>query len=129
MPNCFLNRADRCSCHRLRSEPGALWPAIVDCPSAVIGKGSDPGYFAEIVDTVDQPIQPVKQEPALTRLDSGLALEPVLQQSQGTPPREHFRKNPPDQRNDMQPADDRTRACQQGAEHNPQNEQCMQKQN
>ena len=71
----------------------------------------------------------MEQEPALLRLNSGVAFEPVLQQSQRTRPRKQFRKDSPHKRSDMQPAKNRARACQQGAENDPQNEQRMQEEN
>ena len=71
-------------------------------------------------------IQIVEQESALVRLDSAVGFEPILQQSQWTWPRKNFRKDPPDKRSDMQPAKNRARERQKGAENHPQNEQRMQ---
>src|SRR5258708_16066547 len=72
---------------------------------------------------VNKLVQIVEQEPALVRLDSGPAFEPVFQQSQGARPREKFSNNPPDKRNDMQPPEERTRARQEGAKDHPQDEE------
>ena len=68
----------------------------------------------------------MEQEPTLVWLDSGFAFEPVLQDGQRTRPRKQLRKNPPDKRSDMQPAENRTCARQQCTEDYPQDEQRMQ---
>jgi hypothetical protein len=59
---------------------------------------------------IDELIQVMEQEPTMVWLDSGVAFEPVLQHRQRTRPRKQLRKNPPDKRNDMQPAENRARA-------------------
>lgn len=71
---------------------------------------------------INQPVQIMEQEATVLRLDAGLALEPILEQSQRTRPRKQFHKDSPDQGSDMQPAQDPVRACQQGTENDPQDE-------
>jgi hypothetical protein len=71
-------------------------------------------------------VQIVEQEPALVRLDSGAAFDPVLQQRQRTRPRKQFRKDSPEKRSDVQPPENRVGARQPSAENHPQNEQRMQ---
>jgi hypothetical protein len=68
----------------------------------------------------------VEQEPALVRLDSGAAFDPVLQQRQRTRPRKQFRKDSPEKRSDVQPPENRVGARQPSADNHPQNEQRMQ---
>lgn len=75
---------------------------------------------------IDEYIQVMEQKPTPVWLDSGFGFQPVLEQSQGTRPGQQFRKHSPNKRSDMQPAKDRARTCQNGAEDNPQNEQRMQ---
>ena len=75
---------------------------------------------------INKLVQIVKQEPALVRLDTSAAFEPIFQQSQWTRPWKQFRKDSPDKRSDMQPAENRARARQQSTENHPQNEQRMQ---
>ena len=50
---------------------------------------------------INKLVQIVKQKSALVRLDAGAALEPVLQQSQWTRPRENFCKDSPEKRSDV----------------------------
>ena len=75
---------------------------------------------------IDQLIQIMEQEPTLVWLDSSFGFEPVLQHGQRTRPRKQLREDPPDKRSDMQPPENRARACQQGTGDYPQNEQRMQ---
>src|SRR6266542_1941880 len=67
----------------------------------------------------------MEQEPALIRLDSGSAFEPVFQPSQRTWPEKKFRKNSPDQRGDMQPAENWAGPRQERAEDHPYDEEPM----
>ena len=67
----------------------------------------------------------MEQESALVQLDSAAGFEPIFQQRQWTWPRKNFCKDSPDKRSDMQPAKNRARARQKGAENHPQNEQRM----
>ena len=62
----------------------------------------------------------------MVRFDSGVAFEPVFQQRQRTGPGENFCKDSPDKRGDMQPPENRARACQDNPANHPENEQRMQ---
>src|ERR1035438_2758507 len=68
---------------------------------------------------IDQLVEIVEEETSLVRLDARLLFPPVLEKSQGTGPRQQLRDNSPDQRNDMQPAKNRTRSCEQSPEDHP----------
>jgi len=78
---------------------------------------------------IDELIQVMEQEPALVRLDSGFGFKPVLKHGQRARPGKHLRKYPPDERSDMQEAENRSRARQQSTEDHPQNEKHMQEEN
>ena len=71
----------------------------------------------------------MEQKSALVRLHSGLCLEPILERSQGTRPRKQLRENSPGERDDMQPAKERARSCEQSTKNYPQDEKSMKKQN
>src|SRR5580692_226101 len=68
---------------------------------------------------IDQLVEIVEQETSLVGLDARLLFPPVLEKSQGTGPRQQLRDNSPDQRNDMQPAKNRTRSREQSPEDHP----------
>jgi len=74
---------------------------------------------------IDQLIEIVEQEPALLRFDSGSPFECIFEQRQWTRPGKNFRENPPDQRNDVQTPEKRTRARHPRAENNPKNKESV----
>lgn len=71
----------------------------------------------------------MEQESALVRLHSSLAFEPVFEQSQGARPRKQFGEDSPAEGDDMQPAKNWPRSCEQCTKDYPQNEQSMEEQN
>ena len=71
----------------------------------------------------------MEQESAPVRLHPSLFLEPVLEQSQWTRQWKQLSENSPDEGDDMQPAKERARSCEQNTEDYPQDEQSMKKQN
>jgi len=71
----------------------------------------------------------MEQKASVVRLDASFGFEPVLKHSQRTRPRKQFRKYPPDQGNNVQPAENGARAHDESAEGDPHNEERMQKEN